>query len=292
MTPTDIDQQAQRLQSLTRRLTDMRGLSEEAQAAGAQIIDLLVDVEHHPDRDLLKAHAAAGLRALCAEPPNIRFAQDTSRSIGHRIRAYRPWVRTMRRRVRAVKRPMSAISREAPATWLLTGLVGLILFAALVTGIAHAMFGMHLKAEVLGLSAKQMGLVFVFGALGAGVSILQRLEKAEQINSNPVTLFCTGLTKPIVGAASALFMYVLVTSKIVPVDLSRYNATAFFASVAFLAGFSERLLPDLAKRAESVFPGAPSQTPQADADPPRSVDDGVGETSELPPPRRLAASSR
>jgi hypothetical protein len=76
-----------------------------------------------------------------------------------------------------------------------------------------------------------------------------------------VILFCTGLTKPLVGAASAVFLYVLVTSGIVAIDLTQYDDTAFFASVAFVAGFSERLLPDLAKRAEAVLTVAATDTP-------------------------------
>ena len=59
------------------------------------------------------------------------------------------------------------------------------------------------------------------------MSILQRLFRLDEVNTNPVILFCMGLTKPIVGAVSAVFLHVLITSKIVAIDIAQYDETAF-----------------------------------------------------------------
>jgi hypothetical protein len=235
-----------RLEELALQISAREGLSEDAQNLAARIFDLLADVEHHPDRVRLFKAATVGLQALCTTPPNIRLAEASTKFLRYRIRSYR--------------RPLRAMSREAPGTWLLIGLMALIASTALFIGIAESVFGADVQGEVLGLAADDVILVFVFGAVGAGVSVLQRLQKFDEDGTNPVMLFCTGLTKPVVGAASAVFLYVLVTSGIVAIDLTQYDDTAFFASVAFVAGFSERLLPDLAHRAEAVLSVAATDT--------------------------------
>ena len=93
-------------EALVLTLCSRDGLPEEAQNEAARLLDLLADIEHHPDRERLQA-VRAGLRALCATPPNLRLAAAGRRFIENRIRAYR--------------RPLRAMSREAPATWLLVG---------------------------------------------------------------------------------------------------------------------------------------------------------------------------
>jgi hypothetical protein len=63
-----------------------------------------------------------------------------------------------------------------------------------------------------------------------------------------------GRFKPIIGLAFALFVYGLLNAGLVVVNIPETStARSFFLVVAFLAGFSERLAPNLAQRAESAL---------------------------------------
>jgi hypothetical protein len=144
----------------------------------------------------------------------------------------------------------------------------------------------------LSMLAHQLVLVPALGALGGTVSVLARIPRLmEETKPNPVSSFFNGFSKPLIGAAFALFLYLLIQSQLLAIDLDRYDEKELFLALAFLAGFSERLIPDLVRRTEeTVSTGFGTETDgdaranmlhsaEADPPPPRPPD-GSHQTDE------------
>ena len=233
---------------LARDVSARNGLSPEAQKESAELFGLIPDVKRHPDAQLLSAAMEMGFRALLADPENAALAKQSRKLVQRRIQVYRA--------------PLKAMTREAPTSWLLFGLFTLMICSAWSIAFAFGA-GLELDSEVLGFSTDDVILVFLFGAFGSMVSILRRVADINEKRTSPVILFWTGFTKPMVGALFALFFYALVRSKVIAIDLSQYEPGPFFAATAFLAGFSERFVPDLAKRVEGTL--AVREQPQTDS---------------------------
>jgi hypothetical protein len=90
------------------------------------------------------------------------------------------------------------------------------------------------------------------GALGAILSVLTRVTRAQTESSLDIDyqvgkalIFFAGFFRPIVGALLAGALYVLINAGLVPLRIPGQPETEFFfAAIAFLAGFSERLAQD------------------------------------------------
>jgi hypothetical protein len=111
----------------------------------------------------------------------------------------------------------------------------------------------------LGVSLSVLILIGMAGALGSIVSVMTRIDGSvfKEGTAGPQAYVIIGLTKPIVGAAFALFVFALLQSPLVPLDIPQPSAenaqnTAGFLylALAFVAGFSERFATGLATRAE------------------------------------------
>jgi hypothetical protein len=107
--------------------------------------------------------------------------------------------------------------------------------------------------------------VFAGGAIGALLSVLERLTRGAlkvQFETGLPAMMLSGISRPIVGALSGLAIFVLVKGSIV-LPLIKATAEAdqilFFAGLAFLAGFSERLLNDVLGNAASSVAETPQQ---------------------------------
>jgi len=99
-------------------------------------------------------------------------------------------------------------------------------------------------------------LMWITGTLGGGVSLLTRLQdfdnpKNQKYDDDLLPLLI-GLTKPILGGSFAFFILLILNSNIFPIDIRRStedkgNDTYLYGllAMAFVAGFSERLIPDL-----------------------------------------------
>jgi hypothetical protein len=256
------------LLKLARELSGRNGLSADAQEEGAELFGLIPDVRRHPDAQLLGIAMEMGLRALLTDPENVALAKQSRKLVQKRIQVYRA--------------PLKAMTRDAPTTWLLFGLLALMICSAWTIALGVGM-GLELNSEVVGFSTDDVILVFLFGAFGSVVSILRRVEDINEKRTSAMVLFWTGFTKPMVGALFALFFYALVQSKVIAIDLSQYEAGPFFAATAFLAGFSERFVPDLAKRVEGTL--AVREQPATDTGPGAGVN-GVNvdvREDQLPP---------
>jgi hypothetical protein len=138
--------------------------------------------------------------------------------------------------------------------------------------------GLLLVAVLLGLTAAALALwtsltwdlydtrivvSIVAGALGAFVSVLQRISSSDEkkftvhYDLGKRTLYMLGSYRPVLGAVFGVFTYFVLASgilqtKTLPPDK---KALYFYGSLAFVAGFSERFTQVLAKSVESLVPG-------------------------------------
>lgn len=99
-------------------------------------------------------------------------------------------------------------------------------------------------------------LVLAAGGLGSIVSVMLRSRKLENRNrSQSVIPFFIGFFKPVVGTAFSLLAVALIESEIVvvsgfsPSETETQSKYLYFA-IAFIAGFSEVLVPDFLARTE------------------------------------------
>lgn len=114
-----------------------------------------------------------------------------------------------------------------------------------------------LAAAVVGWYADGLGVIdlheariqylavcVTMGALGAIVSVMNRMASAGgfdtdfEVGRKPVRRL--GLLRPFIGATFALALYIAVKSNLLELGNIRNPGIYFFATVSFLAGFSER----------------------------------------------------
>ena len=104
-------------------------------------------------------------------------------------------------------------------------------------------------------------LILMTGTLGGAVSLLTRLQDFDnpknQKYDDDLLPLSIGLTKPILGGSFAFFILLILNSNIFPIDIRRStedkgNDTYLYGllAMAFVAGFSERLIPDLISQVE------------------------------------------
>lgn len=104
-------------------------------------------------------------------------------------------------------------------------------------------------------------LILMTGTLGGAVSLLTRLQDFDnpknQKYDDDLLPFLIGLTKPILGGSFAFFILLILNSNISPLEIrgqteDNGNDTYLYGllTMAFVAGFSERLIPDLINQVE------------------------------------------
>ena len=114
-------------------------------------------------------------------------------------------------------------------------------------------------------------LMWITGTLGGGVSLLTRLQdfdnpKNQKYDDDLLPLLI-GLTKPILGGSFAFFIMLILQSNIFPIQIrsgngDKGNDTYLLLAMAFVAGFSERLIPDLISQVEKKVTVEASSTGQ------------------------------
>ncbi|MEM1240738.1 MAG: hypothetical protein AAGI45_12930 [Cyanobacteria bacterium P01_H01_bin.26] len=107
-------------------------------------------------------------------------------------------------------------------------------------------------------------LVLAAGGLGSIVSVMLRSRKLENRNrSQSVIPFFIGFFKPVVGTAFSLLAVALIESEVVvvsgfnPSEAEAQSKYLYFA-IAFIAGFSEVLVPDFLARTEKSMSASES----------------------------------
>lgn len=116
-------------------------------------------------------------------------------------------------------------------------------------------------------------LILMTGTLGGAVSLLTRLQDFDnpknQKYDDDLLPFIIGLTKPILGGSFAFFILLILNSSISPLQIrtdngNKGNDTYLYGllTMAFVAGFSERLIPDLINQVEKKVTVEASSTGQ------------------------------
>jgi hypothetical protein len=116
-------------------------------------------------------------------------------------------------------------------------------------------------------------LILMTGTLGGAVSLLTRLQDFDnpknQKYDDDLLPFIIGLTKPILGGSFAFFILLILNSNISPLEIrggTENNRNGIYLygllTMAFVAGFSERLIPDLINQVEKRVTVEASSTGQ------------------------------
>jgi hypothetical protein len=154
------------------------------------------------------------------------------------------------------------IYKNSSAVWVLLGLLIVSLFAIGFKHLFHSIFVEDIEIingvkMIFNLNVSLFLNVIIFGAIGSVVSIMVRItEFHQESNVDPIIQVCSGLFKPIIGMAFAVFLLFATKAKFLPIDAGGPGQEEFFfMSLAFLAGFSERLGTDIANKVENKVTG-------------------------------------
>jgi hypothetical protein len=107
--------------------------------------------------------------------------------------------------------------------------------------------------DMRGFATDELILTLVAGGIGAVVSVLLRITKGQRIEVDTQAgrrlTALGGSFRPLVGAILGLALYVLLQADLLPLTQgSEGQELAFYAGIAFLAGFSERWAQDMLLR--------------------------------------------
>jgi len=222
------------------------------------------------------------IQALLSEPPNIELAARTREDI------YRQLHPTIHGGLYAsFKRSMQTSPSAAIVCGL--GILSCVLGALLVL-LAVVGFLTHSPMNVVesglvdstkyNVHSDGLLLIGMAGALGSIVSIMIRVDQFSYLRgSDPWPFFFLGIFKPIVGAASALFIFAVLGANMLVLKLPTDDPQALgllFLTVAFTAGFSERVAADVVASVEHVLLDDEGVPDSRNGEPSRNGDDREG----------------
>ncbi|WP_142096807.1 hypothetical protein [Pseudonocardia cypriaca] len=143
----------------------------------------------------------------------------------------------------------------SPALYMVWGLTCVAAFLAPAFLVVNFFLIPH-QGFLLGLPADVVVLVTLAGAAGSVVSLLTRVREFDRQRKSPrAVLFLTGLFRPIIGTIFGMFVYLLLLSELLPIEVPAGPAVGFYPAIAFIAGFSERFVPDVVDQAERGIVG-------------------------------------
>jgi hypothetical protein len=136
--------------------------------------------------------------------------------------------------------------RKARREYLGGMAIGLGGFGALAVAIVA---GFMLFGDVRNLDEPVL-VTLLAGALGAGISVLTRMTAGNlplNYEAGRFTLCVLGAVRPVIGAISGLAIYVLIEGGLLAFAAPPGGAppALYYAGLAFVAGFSERLAQDI-----------------------------------------------
>jgi len=212
------------------------GLDQKIQRELGVLLSLFPRLAQSTDSVLPRLTNIA-VAALLSEAPNMDLAKEIRKCLEARIRIESNPVR-------------AAVRGKSPAVRVVLGL-GVLAYLVIPLLIMSSTWFKGYQT-ILGIETEKLALVAFSGALGSIVSIMVRLHEFARLPSDDQAIqFFTGLFKPIVGMAFALFIFAVLSSGLIPVTIQDGKALYFFAALSFVAGFSERFAQDVVTKAES-----------------------------------------
>lgn len=142
----------------------------------------------------------------------------------------------------------TAAQRDAQALYGRGMLLGVV-----AVGIVYG--GLVWLLEYLGASQSN-GIAFATGAVGAVVSVLQRMTVGKlelDITAGKRMLVWLGAIRPWIGAILGAALFAFVEAGLLPVIPDDANLLAFFAALGFVAGFNERFAQDMLAHSSGAF---------------------------------------
>lgn len=210
-----------------------KNLSKKAQKELAEISDLIPDLVRKNDQHLTKT-ANLALVSLLTPKPNLILAKRIRRHVQGEVSRW--------------KGPFRAMYRGTPPMRATLGLLTFILLAVLIFPCLYLLP----LGTIEGIDGGLLGTSAVLGAVGSIVSVFIRVPRmSDDFRSADQEIpFFVGLFKPMVGIAFAVFLFAAIEGGFVPIAIESGREGAFFIAISFIAGFSERLVPDIIGKVE------------------------------------------
>ncbi len=210
-----------------------RTLDEPVQEELAKLIRVWNDITKLDRAELLPALDVA-TTALLGNPPNLCAAQRIREDLSRRVGGFAP------------------LRQNSPAANVVLGLIMLLNVSILVLWLLAPRITPG--ATLAGMDLEMLLLVAAAGALGSIVSVMRRIRDFKGSGGgSPLVLYLTGAFKPIIGVSFALFVFAVFNSKLIAFSPPPGGEPYLFAAIGFLAGFSEKLAPDLIEKAQEVL---------------------------------------
>jgi len=111
-------------------------------------------------------------------------------------------------------------------------------------------------SATIGADANHFRAVALAGGLGSITSVMMRITTGQTLTvesrHGPIVTVVSGAFRTLVGSVFGIAFYVLVEGDLLPLDNSVSEQAAFYAGLAFLAGFSERWAQDTILRSAPI----------------------------------------
>jgi hypothetical protein len=221
---------------------NLESATQEELAECTLLLLSIARIDDETRKLLLLQVTEVAVSALLLEKPNIELAKKIRQEVAEKIRS------SNRFDIYG-----STFGSNSPAGRVVLGLFILFYFGIFLIPILFS--SLVLPDEFLGISIPMLMLVGASGAVGSIVSIMVRINQFSDVKvKDQSVLFFTGLFKPIIGMAFAIFIFAILNSGILPVTIQAGKETFFFIALSFIAGFSERFAQDVAIKTEQTIP--------------------------------------
>jgi hypothetical protein len=239
----DDDDLPQRLERIATRLSEEAktggSLTVEQQQIASRLVNTLPYLSRLKGAQINVAQAEIALEALLAAPPAPHLAEGVVSELERRVDIFKSVWKSVR-------------AGRTVASYLLLGVTAHAV-AASVVFVACALASPTWR--IWNAPGSIAPWVFVGGSLGGVVSLLVRLHDFAILErwapeTDPRLLFYTGFLKPTVGIVFAFFVWTALKAEIFSLPAINQSAEPQLVAfaLAFIAGFSERLAPDIANR--------------------------------------------
>jgi hypothetical protein len=147
--------------------------------------------------------------------------------------------------------------------------IGIVAIAVVITVAAFLLRPLMDAWPAIPGSIMLVPWALLLGAIGAALSVMQRLTRGNLRLGRDTTLaesVTLGAFRPLIGSAFALGILLLVIGTILPLKIpgTEPQHSFFIAGLAFLAGFSERFAQDMVSVAASTQSTAAKAEPSAE----------------------------